>query len=96
MCTVRFRYTLAIIWISSFRIGRVKTMNEVQTHLAAFRKTLLRSERRRILGVIAFLFLFAFAIAIRILVFGSHMSFWGNCSPGARRSIRSPGAASNR
>jgi len=49
-------------------------MNDPQADSLAFRTALLRSERRRIYGVTAFLLVFAAAIAIRILVYGSHMS----------------------
>jgi serine phosphatase RsbU (regulator of sigma subunit) len=65
------------------RIGRKKSvrldepMNEPQADSLVFRKALLLSEQRRILGVIVFLFIFATAIAIRIVVFRSSMSAWG-------------------
>jgi serine phosphatase RsbU (regulator of sigma subunit) len=49
-------------------------MNDPQADSLAFRTALLRSERRRIYGVTAFLLVFAAAIAIRILVYGSQMS----------------------
>jgi serine phosphatase RsbU (regulator of sigma subunit) len=49
-------------------------MNDPQAGSLAFRTALLKSERRRIYGITAFLLAFAAAIAIRIVVFGSHMS----------------------
>lgn len=52
-------------------------MSDLQVDVSSFEKALLQSERRRILGVTAFLLIFAAAIAMRIVVFRSHMSAWG-------------------
>jgi serine phosphatase RsbU (regulator of sigma subunit) len=49
-------------------------MTQVQLDSPAFRQALLKSERRRIYGITAFLVVFTAAITIRILVFGSQMS----------------------
>jgi len=43
----------------------------------AFRQALLKSEKKRIVGVIAFVSFFAFLAAVRIFVLGSAMSRWG-------------------
>jgi hypothetical protein len=43
----------------------------------AFRHALLKSEKKRIVGVIAFVSLFAVLAAVRIFVLGSAMSPWG-------------------
>src|SRR6516225_6798151 len=42
----------------------------------AFRQALLKSEKKRILGVIAFVALFAVLAIVRIFVLGSAMSRW--------------------
>jgi serine phosphatase RsbU (regulator of sigma subunit) len=43
----------------------------------AFRQALLKSERKRILGVISFVLFFSVLAAVRIFVLGSAMSHWG-------------------
>jgi len=43
----------------------------------AFRRALLKSEKKRILGVIAFVAFFAGLAIVRIFVLGSAMSRWG-------------------
>jgi serine phosphatase RsbU (regulator of sigma subunit) len=43
----------------------------------AFRRALLKSERKRIIGVIAFIAFFAVLAAVRIFTFRSSMSRWG-------------------
>jgi len=43
----------------------------------AFRNALLKSEKKRIVGVIAFVSLFALLAFVRIFVLGSAMSRWG-------------------
>jgi serine phosphatase RsbU (regulator of sigma subunit) len=52
-------------------------MTEAQISSQAFQQELLRSEKRRIRGVIAFVVALTLAIAIRIAVYGSAMSPWG-------------------
>jgi hypothetical protein len=52
-------------------------MTEAQISSAAFHQALLRSEKRRIYGVIAFVVFFTLIISIRIVVYGSAMSPWG-------------------
>ena len=44
---------------------------------AAFRQALLRSEKKRTIGIILFLSFFAVLMLIRIFVLGSAMSRWG-------------------
>jgi len=51
-------------------------MTEAEISSAAFQQALLRSEKRRILVVIAFVIVFSFLIAIRIFVYGSAMNPW--------------------
>lgn len=52
-------------------------MNEPQADSLAFRTALLKSERRRIYGITAFLVAFAVATVIRTVVFGAHLSWEG-------------------
>ncbi len=52
-------------------------MTEAQISSQAFQQELLRSEKRRIFGVISFVIALTFAITIRIVVYGSAMSPWG-------------------
>jgi hypothetical protein len=52
-------------------------MTETQINSVAFQQALLRSQKRRIFGVIAFVIAFTLAISIRIFVYGSAMSSWG-------------------
>jgi serine phosphatase RsbU (regulator of sigma subunit) len=52
-------------------------MTEHRIDSAAFQRALLKSEHRRILGVIAFVTFFTAAIVTRIAVYGSRMSPWG-------------------
>lgn len=52
-------------------------MTETQISSQAFQQELLRSEKRRIFGVIAFVIALTFAITIRIFVYRSAMSPWG-------------------
>jgi serine phosphatase RsbU (regulator of sigma subunit) len=52
-------------------------MTEVQISSQAFQEELLRSEKRRIRGVIAFVVALTVAITIRILIYRSAMSPWG-------------------
>jgi hypothetical protein len=58
-----------------------QSMRRVTTHqdvgFVAFREALLRSEKLRVLTVIAFVVVFTFAMAIRIVVYGSAMNKWG-------------------
>ena len=51
-------------------------MTEAEISSAAFQQALLRSEKRRILVVIAFVIVFSFLIAIRLFVYGSAMNPW--------------------
>lgn len=51
-------------------------MTEAQISSAAFQQALMRSEKRRILVVIAFVVVFTFLIAIRVFVYGSAMNPW--------------------
>ncbi|HXY06725.1 MAG TPA: PP2C family protein-serine/threonine phosphatase [Terriglobales bacterium] len=51
--------------------------NEVRGVSPAFRQSLLRSEKKRAIGIILFLSLFAVLMFIRIFVLGSAMSPWG-------------------
>src|ERR1700683_1013980 len=52
-------------------------MTEVQISSQAFQEELLRSEKRRIRSVIAFVVALTIAITIRIVVYRSAMSPWG-------------------
>ena len=50
---------------------------QISEESLAFRRALLKSEKKRILGVIAFVLFFALLAAIRIFFLGSMMSRWG-------------------
>ena len=52
-------------------------MTKEEIRSLAFQQALLRSERRRIFGVIAFVVAFTLLVAIRIVLYGSAMSPWG-------------------
>jgi serine phosphatase RsbU (regulator of sigma subunit) len=52
-------------------------MTEVQISSQAFQQELLRSEKRRIFGVMAFVAALTLAITIRIVLYRSEMSPWG-------------------
>jgi len=52
-------------------------MEEMRETSLAFRQTLLKSENKRILAVIAFVAFFAVLATVRIFVLGSAMSPWG-------------------
>lgn len=53
------------------------SIEEIRRASPAFRQALLRSERKRIVGAIAFVLFFAVLAAVRIFVFGSAMNRWG-------------------
>src|SRR5437879_4833889 len=53
------------------------SIEEIRDASLAFRQTLLKSEKKRIVGVIAFVAFFAVLAIIRIFVLGSAMSRWG-------------------
>jgi hypothetical protein len=55
-------------------INSIQRMHEASP---AFRQALLKSERRRIVGVILFVAFFAVLASVRIFVLGSAMSRWG-------------------
>jgi serine phosphatase RsbU (regulator of sigma subunit) len=52
------------------------SIEEMKQTSQAFRQALLKSEKKRILGVIAFVSFFAVLAIVRIFVFGSAMSRW--------------------
>src|SRR5215831_393462 len=52
-------------------------IEELRESSTAFRQALLKSERKRIFAVVAFVSFFAILAAVRILVFHSAMSRWG-------------------
>jgi len=51
--------------------------NQINQSSSAFRQALLKSEKKRIFAVVAFVLFFAILAAVRIFVFGSAMSRWG-------------------
>ena len=59
---------------AAFMTGTIQQMREVSP---AFRHALLKSEKKRIVGVIAFVAFFAVLAIVRIFVLGSAMSRWG-------------------
>jgi serine phosphatase RsbU (regulator of sigma subunit) len=58
----------------SYMTGRVRNLLEASP---AFRQATLRSEAKRIAGVISFILFFAILAIVRIFVLGSAMSRWG-------------------
>src|SRR5947207_8648857 len=54
----------------------IHSIQQMRATSPAFRQVLLKSEKKRIVGVIAFVSFFAILAAIRIFVLGSAMSAW--------------------
>lgn len=52
-------------------------MDQINQNSPAFRRALLKSEKKRILGVVAFVLFFVLLAVVRIFVLGSAMSRWG-------------------
>ena len=50
---------------------------QISENSPAFRQALLKSEKKRILGVVVFVSLFAILVAVRIFIMSSAMSHWG-------------------